>query len=71
VIVTKVRKQGNSYVVTIPRKEMERLALKEGQSVGVELQPMELRPVLRPELREHFEAVMRDSGEALRYLAEH
>ena len=69
-IVSRIRRQGHSYVVTIPRKEMERLELREGQIVGLDIQPMELRPVLRPELREHYEASFRQNEAGLRYLAD-
>ena len=44
-IAGRIRKAGNSYVVTIPPKEMEARGLHEGQLVGFEPVPMELRPV--------------------------
>lgn len=50
-IVTTVRKVGNSFVVTVPREMMERDHLKEGQLVALELTAVEQRPVLRPELK--------------------
>ena len=50
-IVSTIRKVGNSYVVTVPKEMMERDALREGQSVALELTPVEVRPVLRPELK--------------------
>lgn len=46
-----LRKSGNSYVVTIPKAEVERRGLKEGQLLGISIVPMEVRPVMRPELR--------------------
>ena len=36
-ITGRVRKTGNSYFVTIPRKEMERLNIADGDLVGVEI----------------------------------
>ncbi len=54
-IQQKLRRQGNSYVVTIPREEIERQHLKEGQLLLIDVQPVEIRPVLRPELRAAFE----------------
>ena len=51
-----LRKAGNSYVVTIPRADVERLGLKEGQLLAIEVTPLEVRPVLRPALRAAFEA---------------
>lgn len=49
----KIWKAGNSYVVTIPRDEMEARGLHVGQMVGIEPIPLELRPVdpLTPEQR--------------------
>ncbi len=49
----KIWKAGNSYVVTIPRAEMEARGLHVGQVVGIEPIPLELRPVdpLTPEQR--------------------
>lgn len=43
-VVQKVRVSGNSYVVTIPREELERLKLKEGDLVGVEFRKVEMPP---------------------------
>jgi antitoxin component of MazEF toxin-antitoxin module len=51
-IVQQVRKSGNSLVVTIPREEVERLRLVEGQFVSLEVTPMELKPTLTPEWKE-------------------
>ncbi|HKG25608.1 MAG TPA: hypothetical protein VKB09_08155 [Thermomicrobiales bacterium] len=47
-----VRKSGNSFVVTIPKEEVERLGLVEGQFIAMHLTPMELRPVLPREWQE-------------------
>ncbi|MGH2587769.1 MAG: AbrB/MazE/SpoVT family DNA-binding domain-containing protein [Dehalococcoidia bacterium] len=70
-IAAKLRKSGNSFIVTVPRDEIERLGLKEGQFVTVEVRPAELRPVLAADLREAFEIEFERGKEALRYLAEH
>lgn len=69
-IQQKLRKVGNSYVVTIPREEVERRGLIEGQLLAVEVQPIELRPVMRPEVREAFEESWKRSEAAYRYLAD-
>jgi antitoxin component of MazEF toxin-antitoxin module len=52
-IGSKIWKAGNSYVVTIPRDEMEARGLHVGQMVGIEPIPLELRPIdpLTPEQR--------------------
>ena len=67
----KLRRSGNSFVVTVPRTEVERLHLREGQLVDVDVQPLDVVPVLRPELREAFEEEFRGSEAALEYLAAH
>ena len=69
-ITAKLRKSGNSFIVTVPREEVERLGLQEGQMVSVEVHPLELRPALTPELREAFEASWKHSEAAYRYLAD-
>jgi antitoxin component of MazEF toxin-antitoxin module len=65
-----VRKSGNSYVVTIPKEEMERLNIHEGQLVAIDVTPLEVQPVLRPELKRAMEETREDIMPALRYLAE-
>ena len=67
-IVQKVRISGNSYIVTIPKEEVDRLQLAEGDLVGVEFRKMELRPQLTPELREAAEHSWERAAEAYRYL---
>ena len=70
-VTGKLRRSGNSFIVTVPREEVERLGLVEGQTVAVEVRPAEIRPVLTPELREAFDIEFRRGQEGLRYLAEH
>jgi antitoxin component of MazEF toxin-antitoxin module len=55
-IASRIRKAGNSYVVTIPPREMEARGLREGQLVGFEPVPLELRPVAPPRLSPEEEA---------------
>lgn len=66
----KLRRQGNSLVVTIPKDEIERLNLHEGQTLLVDIQPLELRPVLSPGLRAVFEESWRQNEAGYRALAE-
>lgn len=68
-ITAKLRRSGNSFIVTVPKDEVERLALKEGQTVAVEVRPVEVRPVLAPDLREAFEASWERNEAGYRYLA--
>jgi antitoxin component of MazEF toxin-antitoxin module len=65
-----LRKVGNSFVVTIPKEEVERQGLHEGQLLGIEVTPLEVRPVLRPELREALEASWERNEAGYRYLAD-
>ena len=69
-IKQQLRRVGNSYVVTIPKDEVERHGWQEGDRFVVELTPLEERPVLDPELRAIFEEVWSEHEEALRYLAD-
>lgn len=52
-IAGKIWKAGNSYVITIPREEMEMRGLQVGQMIGIDPVPVEIRPVnpLTPEQR--------------------
>ena len=47
-IASRIRKAGNSYVVTIPPREMAARGLRAGQLVGFEPVPLELRPAAPP-----------------------
>lgn len=70
--VTNLRRVGNSSVVTVPREEMERLGLEEGQSVTVEVRAADLHvePRLAADLRPSLERVKARPGlkKALRIL---
>lgn len=68
-IQQKLRRQGNSLVVTIPKEEIERLNLHEGQILLIDVQPLELRPVLAPELRQVFEESWQQNEAGYRALA--
>ncbi|MFM9106024.1 MAG: AbrB/MazE/SpoVT family DNA-binding domain-containing protein [Chloroflexota bacterium] len=69
-IVTTVRKVGNSYVVTVPKEMMERDHLQEGQLVALELTPVEQRPMLSPELKAILDEAWEDLMPGLEYLAD-
>lgn len=68
-IQQKIRRTGNSYAVTIPREEIDRLDLHEGDLVAVEVSKLESWPVLSPELRAAAEESWADGEEGYRYLA--
>ena len=67
----KLRKVGNSYVVTIPKEEVERQNLRDGQLLSIEIRPAEIRPVISPDLRKAFEESWQQNEQTYRYLAEH
>lgn len=69
-IQQKLRKVGNSFVVTVPKEEIERLGLVEGQLLEVQLTPLEIRPVMSRPIREAFERSWLRSERAYRYLAD-
>ncbi len=66
-----VRRSGNSLVVTIPKEEVERLGLREGELVAVDVTPLETRPVLREDLRRILDDSRDEIMPALRWLAKH
>jgi antitoxin component of MazEF toxin-antitoxin module len=68
--VGKLRRAGNSIVLTVPAGEIERLGLREGQQVAVELTQVEVRPVLSPELQESVDRLFPMHERAIRYLAD-
>ena len=69
-ITRRIRKAGNSFVITVPKEEMVRLGLSEGQLVGVQFIPVEVRPILPPDLQPHFEGSWQHNEPGYRYLAE-
>ena len=70
-VVGKVRKVGNSLVVTIPKEEVDLLELRDGDLVAMELRKAEVRPVLRPDLRKMAETSWERNEPGYRYLREH
>ena len=67
-IYQKLRKSGNSYVVTIPMDEVESLHLEEGDLVGLTICKGEIRPVLPDDLEEIAERSWERNEEGYRYL---
>jgi putative addiction module antidote len=70
VFYQKVRKAGNSYVVTIPREEMEARGIREGDQLAIDIQKVEIRPALAPDVRKAFEKSWSRNEAGYRYLAE-
>ena len=69
-IQQQLRKVGNSFVVTVPKEEVERLGISEGQLLGIDITPLEIRPVLRPELRQALHESWKRNEAGYRYLAD-
>ena len=69
-IAQKLRRSGNSFIVTIPREEVERQGLIEGEMVVIEVRAAEIRPKLRPDLRVLAEESWRRHETAYRKLAD-
>ncbi len=70
-LAQKVRKTGNSYVITIPKEEVERLNIADGDFVGVELRKATLVYELSPEVEAAYRRSWEARERAYRYLAEH
>ncbi len=66
----KLCKVGNSNVVTIPKEEVERMSLTEGQLLSVEVHSVEVRPTMSPEVREALEESWARNEAAYPYLAD-
>jgi antitoxin component of MazEF toxin-antitoxin module len=64
----RIRKVGDSYVVTVPRAEMELQQLAEGDVVSVEVRRMEVRPALNPEVRQILDEHWAEDEPAYRHL---
>jgi len=64
----KVRKNGNSLGVTIPREDAERLGLKEGDTVAIQVNKVRLQIELPSDVRSAAGRAMREHGPDLEYL---
>lgn len=69
-IQAKIRKQGNSFVVTIPKDEMEKCGLHEGDQIAFQPTRLETRAVLRPELQKALDDSWEQNEAGYRYLAD-
>lgn len=64
----KLRRVGNSYVVTISKEEVERLHLTEGDTLSVEVRKLVLKPEMAPDVRAAFEESWERDQAAYEYL---
>jgi putative addiction module antidote len=69
-IVQKVRKVGNSYVVTIPREMVESQHLQEGDAVAIEVRKVDYRVQMDADVRAAFERSLEMYPEDYDYLGE-
>jgi antitoxin component of MazEF toxin-antitoxin module len=71
VFTTQLRKVGNSWVVTVPREEMDTLGIPEGATVVVEVREARVvvEPVIPADLREASERALKKTRRGLEYLA--
>lgn len=68
-VTTTVRKSGNSLVLTIPPEVVREKKLHPGQTVGVDIQPVEVR-TFTPEESALIDRILAEHGEAYKYLAD-
>lgn len=69
-MIQKVWKTGNSFVVTIPRDEIERQGITEGELIEVTVHKVEIRRALTPAMQMALDEALAEDQEALRYLAD-
>jgi antitoxin component of MazEF toxin-antitoxin module len=50
-MITTIRRSGNSFIIRVPREEMQRIGVEEGEHVSVEIRAIEVRPRLPKDLR--------------------
>ncbi len=65
----KVRRVGNSLVLTIPKEQADALGLHEGDLVAFEVRKAIAYPALPPHLERIAEQVWKENEAGLRYLA--
>lgn len=70
-MISTLRRNGNSIVVTVPREEMERVGAHEGEIVDVQIRPVDIRPRLTPDLQAALSIELANGREALEYLGSH
>src|SRR5215471_12906813 len=66
---TTIRRSGNSFVIRVPREEMERIGIQEGEHVPVEIRALDMRPRLAVDLRASVDTEIARSARAFDRLA--
>jgi bifunctional DNA-binding transcriptional regulator/antitoxin component of YhaV-PrlF toxin-antitoxin module len=67
----KLLRVDDSYIVTIPKEEVERLNLSEGQLIAIEILPAVINSDNSTEVGVAFEESWQRNEPGYRYLAEH
>jgi antitoxin component of MazEF toxin-antitoxin module len=67
----RVRKAGNSLVVTIPADVCAQLQIDTDTLLQVTIEPVQIVPKLRPALERHADRLFAENSAALEYLKEH
>lgn len=67
-VTQQLRKVGNSYVLTVPKSEVERLQAEEGDFISAEYTRLEMKPVLNQELKENIDRNREALSSVMRYL---
>jgi len=67
----RVRKAGNSLVVTIPAEVCAQLQIDTDTLLQVTIEPVQIVPKLRPALERHAGRLFAENSAALEYLKEH
>jgi len=62
-------KVGDRYVVEVPKDEVDRLGLTDGQQVEMQLAPLDAKDIPDEELRQIVARLVETHREALDYLA--
>lgn len=65
-----VRKAGNSLAVTIPKEEVKRLGLQEGDIVALQINRVRIEVELPADILSHAQQSLSDHAEAYRILAD-
>lgn len=69
-MIQRAWKTGNSFVVTIPRAEIERQGITKGELIEVTVHKVEIRRALTPTMQTALVESLAEDQEALRYLAD-
>jgi antitoxin component of MazEF toxin-antitoxin module len=57
-MITMIRKSGNSFIIRVPREEMERVGVGVDEYVLVDIRSAEVRAKLTPRLEETAEGIL-------------